>query len=404
MTFEELNKKWTQLCASLEQEVLDNIYVLLLSRDVSQVRSSFNLLMSLDECALCTVLHEVEGQIEIREDVVAHHHLLWARCLLEEVMQEDSCWYDLFQRNGFRRLSDQLYTSISWDSMSEDQKDHVIAESLQAVDVPAGSFLMGARSNETAYDYERPLHKVTLSRRLRVCVYPCTQGLYEWIMDTQPSGFAGVFCPVEQVSWCSAVLFCNKLSEREGFEPCYLLPGDFRWSCTRRSDWNNSSVLDYAQKVRWNRSANGYRLLTEAEWEYCARGGEEYQFSGSDNIDEVAWYFGNSEGVQPVGEKKSNGFGLYDMSGNVWEWCWDAWERQAYTRKTNMDPVVDTSSSNRARRGGGWRDLVKDVRISRRGQNGAANYSNNRGFRLLEIFPKVWIWIMKTKKWSRYDV
>lgn len=137
-----------------------------------------------------------------------------------------------------------------------------------------------------------------------------TQKLYESIMGKNPSVFKGENNPVENVSWYDAVEFCNLLSKKIGYEPVYTI--------------NGSSVT-------WNENANGFRLSTVEEWQYAARGGQNYRYSGSDNLDEVGWYEDNS-GVKthPVAQKKPNGYGLYDMSGNVFEWCWDSYGGNYY--------------------------------------------------------------------------
>jgi formylglycine-generating enzyme required for sulfatase activity len=168
-------------------------------------------------------------------------------------------------------------------------------------------------------------------------------------MGDNPSHFTGDNLPVEQVNWFKAVEFCNKLSQNEGLAPAYTVNGE---------------------DVSWNRSANGYRLPTEAEWEYAARGGNgspgNFTYAGSNNVDEVAWYNGNSgDKTHPVGTKKANGLGLYDMSGNVWEWCWD-WYGD-YSGSAQTDPVGVSSGSYRVLRGGGsWGSSALEVRSAYR--------------------------------------
>ena len=251
-----------------------------------------------------------------------------------------------------------------------------IPSTFDFVGIPAGSFMMGALpSDGDVVDREKPRHKVTLSKGFWMGKYPCTQELYESVMGANPSAFEDSTRPVERVSWCDAVLFCNKLSEIEGLEPAYVLPQPFE----NDNDWS--------KKVKWNKNANGYRLLTEAEWEYCARAGQSFKYSGSNNIDEVGWYSSNSGSeTHPVGQKKANGFGLNDMSGNVWEWVWDSWKREYGSSTT--DPVhIDMSSPRRVYRGGGWSDDAGYSRVSYRGRYYASYRDSNRGFRFLRTIP-----------------
>ncbi|MCA0386885.1 MAG: bifunctional serine/threonine-protein kinase/formylglycine-generating enzyme family protein [Bacteroidetes bacterium] len=197
--------------------------------------------------------------------------------------------------------------------------------------VEGGVFQMG--SNDGQSD-EKPVHFVTVGS-FQIGKYEVTQELWESVMGSNPSNFKGKRKPVEQASWYDAVQFCNKLSETEGLQKAYAGSGE-------------NIICDF--------NANGYRLPTEAEWEYAARGGNKskgYTYIGSNNADEVAWYRDNTgRETHTVGGKQPNELGINDMSGNVGEWCWDWYSK--YTSSSQTNPKGANSGSGRVSRGGSW--------------------------------------------------
>jgi len=227
--------------------------------------------------------------------------------------------------------------------------------------VEGGTFMMGSDVGE---DWDKPVHRVTV-KGFYISKYQVTQAEWTAVMGNNPSNFKGDNLPVEQVSWLDAIEFCNRLSEKEGLTPCYRSSGS-NITC----DWN----------------ANGYRLPTEAEWEYAANGGSNVflvtAYAGSNNADAVAWYYENSENkTHPVGTKTPNGLGLYDMSGNVWEWCWDWYV--AYSSGVQTDPRGASSGINRVMRGGSWRHPAKFGRSAGRYNHPPSYRLSYNGFRIV---------------------
>jgi sulfatase modifying factor 1 len=241
--------------------------------------------------------------------------------------------------------------------------------------VEAGSLQMG--STEGLED-EQPVHTVHITRPFYIAKYAVTFEEYDRFCDDtigipkpQDSWGRGTR-PVSGVNWYDAVKYCNWLSEKEGLTPCYNLKGKL-------------TECDF--------STDGYRLPTEAEWEYAARGGHKsqgYEYAGSNNVDDVGWYEGNSGGqTHPVGQKQPNELGLYDISGNMWEWCWDWYGKDYYASSPSTDPIGPSSGTgayiadaDRARRGGSYREKAIYLRVAFRGADGAT-YRGDSGFRLV---------------------
>ena len=186
--------------------------------------------------------------------------------------------------------------------------------------------------------------------------YPVTQKKFKKLMGFNPSYFRGDDLPVERVTWYDAVMYCNKLSEKKGVEKYYTI---------ENKTTDGDSIIEADVTIV---GGYGYRLPTDEEWVWAAKGGKQskgYIYSGSNNADEVAWYFSNREHqTHPVGQKKPNELGLYDMSGNVWEWN------------------ESSRGSNRYFRGGSWYNNDYACEVSSQGDDSASNSYYGLGFRV----------------------
>jgi len=275
----------------------------------------------------------------------------------------------------------------------------VIVRLVEMVSVAGGSFRMGQNGDGSAGNVE-PVHTVTLSG-FNMGKYEVTQKQWQTVMGTtlmeqnDLSDYPGIYgegdnYPMYQVSWYDALVFCNKLSIAEGLTPAYRIDGK-----TDPDEWGtvptgmNDATWDAVTIVN---GSTGYRLPTEAQWEYAAKGGNNspgnYIYAGSDTVDDVAWYSGNNGasdeadyGSKAVGTKASNGLGLYDMSGNVFEWCWDWYD--TYQDEAQTNPVGASSGSYRVVRGGSWGNSATSVRSAYRYYDYPGSRDDYVGFRLV---------------------
>jgi formylglycine-generating enzyme len=225
-----------------------------------------------------------------------------------------------------------------------------VAAATEMVHLRAGKFIMGDKD-----EVDAPLHEVFISA-LDMDRNLVTQELYQKVMGTNPSRWKGAGNPVEQLRWSDALKFCNKRSELEGLQPCYDL-----------------------KTLKCNFEANGYRLPTEAEWEYACRAGTTTAYFFGDNpgrLGDYAWFDKNSGGhPRPIGQKQPNPWGLYDIVGNVWEWCNDWYKVDYYQESPKQDPRGADEGQNKVLRGGAWRFSADNCRCGYR-YNESPGYSD----------------------------
>jgi formylglycine-generating enzyme required for sulfatase activity len=284
-----------------------------------------------------------------------------ARAIVSPEMQRELETWNKIPKNDLSSLEGYIRDNTQSSFVKEAQ--HLIATIQKAQDhmvlVKGGTFEMGEANKS---------HQVTLSDFL-IAKHQLTFDEYDAFCKAtghelpDDRGWGRGNRPVINVTWFDAVGYCNWRSQQEGLGEVYQIN---------------------QKRVEANWQASGYRLLTEAEWEYAARGGQQsqgFEYAGSNNIDEVAWYSENSDlKTQPIGQKKASELGLYDMSGNVWEWCWD-W-KNAYPSSATNDPKGWDTGYSRVIRGGSWDYYPAYVRVAFRFNHAPAFRFDNIGFRL----------------------
>ena len=233
--------------------------------------------------------------------------------------------------------------------MNQGLKNTFNTPSIPMVEIPAGSIEL--RDDRTKQKWTVELAPFLLAQ------FPVTQELYFEFTNESPSAFKGDKLPVEAVSWKDAVTFCNLLSLKAGLQPCY-------------------SISHSTEDIAFDAKADGFRLPTEAEWEYACKAGTSGIRYGE--LDAIAWYKGNSEKTtHEVGLKEPNAWGLYDMLGNVWEWCSDIYDETVY-------------GSYRIFRGGGWSDLERGCMATNRRRSHPTSFKiDDLGFRVARNTPRV---------------
>ena len=246
---------------------------------------------------------------------------------------------------------------------------------VEMVTIRGGVYLMGSPTSEFERQKDETQHRVKVNDFM-LSRYEVSQKLYLEVMGNNPSAHQNEELPVENILWFDAVRFCNTLSKREGLAEAYLI-----------------REKDGEMEVSWNRSANGYRLPTESEWEYAARAASTSPFNTGENINaDQANFYGTypyRDGASqqyraetvPVTAFSANAWGLFNMHGNVWEWCWDRYGR--YPTETLSDnPTGPELGRYRVNRGGGYNDFGKHLRSAYRAAHNPENKTFNLGMRL----------------------
>ena len=303
MNLADIQKRFEE---SIDKEHWEKLKTLLLSEDKKSIVQGMSLIEQLDEDVyydgICSLLEEDEyGNWKLKEKLDFGHEIV----LQLEIMDLADKYMDSeLHKASTKGLLENMFISacgsVEFRDLSQSNQERLLSISSEMVDI------------------ENDGKKYVMMK------YEVTQSLWQKITGQKQSTYKGASLPIESVSWMDCVIFANKWSEKEGLEKVYEIPEGMEEDCRNQTSKLDKDIEHHISFIEVHNEANGYRLPTEAEWEFAAKGGEEFKYAGSDKLDEVAWHEENSQGkTHPVGRKKCNGYGLYDMSGNLWEWCFD---------------------------------------------------------------------------------
>lgn len=325
-----------------------SLWQLLLHEDVSYNLQGMEMLTTFGSECLAMLMQMQKQQLVLLTEKKWRNPNVIMRWIVEHIHESD-IWEPFVNLGCWDTMIVHGFGGEAIAEVPEKFQKIFLEWSLKEVSIPLGSYLMGSRNCRDT----QPIHEESITQAFAVCCTPVTQLLWFKIMQTQPSSFEGAHRPVESMTWWAALEFCNKLSIDKGLEPVYT--------------WEN-------EEATWDQNRNGYRLLTEVEWEYVARANKKTTYSGAQEIEKVAWYTQNSaQSSQIVGTKQANNFGLYDMSGNINEWCWDVYAENYHSgKKTDMRCV----------RGGSWGNSEEYLTVWNRLKTAPENSGYFLGFRI----------------------
>jgi formylglycine-generating enzyme required for sulfatase activity len=316
---------------------------------------SLNLIYEVAEPGTLSIYSKAEGVVSIAE---TREHSIPVSSSRPVIRSLDEGRYtitieynDGYRETTIRNIGNKSSATVSFEYRPKEYPGFTL--------IKGGTFTMGSPAAEADRQDRETQHTVTV-RSFYMGTYEVTQTDYSRVMGGNPSAAKGNNLPVEKVQWFDAIKYCNALSQREGLVPAYRMQGD---------------------QVTWNRNADGYRLPTEAEWEYAYRAGSASVYPWGNSVNpSIANY--DLKKSTPVGSYRANRFGLYDMAGNVWEWCWD-WDG-SYDNGSVVDPAGPETGTRKITRGGGFNAQgVQNLRAAYRGRDYPARSDNDVGFRIV---------------------